>query len=141
MHPLGPLSLIHPGCVHSHQTCPINKAREGGKGKHFTCLALEESYFHKGKVFNPPPHTRMASQGTKRTGRCDFFKKGGKSGSRKLQTNQLDINTWKDPGKNIIKQQICEHLENNKVITRSQHGFVMNRSGQILLPSLIKLLN
>ena len=30
----------------------------------------------------------------------------------------------------IVKWSLCKHLENNAVITRSQHGFVKNKSCQ-----------
>lgn len=53
---------------------------------------------------------------------------------RKLQTNQPDVDNWKIL-EQIIKQDVCEHLENNGVVSSSQHMSAENKSCQTNLIS------
>ena len=63
-----------------------------------------------------------------------IFKKGKKEEPGNYRPDSL----ISIPGKileHIIKWTLCKHLENNAVITRSQHGFVKNKSCQTNLIS------
>lgn len=46
--------------------------------------------------------------------------------SKEIHTSQSDINSWEvcRAGHEVI----CNHLENNIVITRSQRGFIKNKT-------------
>ncbi|XP_060136500.1 uncharacterized protein LOC132592834 [Zootoca vivipara] len=54
-----------------------------------------------------------------------------KKGEREDPNNCRPVSLTFIPGKileQIIKQTVCEHLERNAVITKSQHGFLKNKS-------------
>ena len=61
-----------------------------------------------------------------------------KKGKKEEPGNYRPVSLTSIPGKifeQIIKKSVCKHLENNAVITRSQHGFVKNKSCQTNLIS------
>ena len=61
-----------------------------------------------------------------------------KKGKKRNLGNYRPISLTSIPGKileQIIKWSLCKHLENNTVITRSQHGFVKSKSCQTNLIS------
>ena len=56
-----------------------------------------------------------------------------KKGKKEEPGNYRPVSLTSIPGKileKIIKQSLCKHLESNAMITRSQHGFVKNKSCQ-----------
>ena len=69
-----------------------------------------------------------------------IFKKGKKEEPGNYRPVSLTSITSKIL-EQIVKRSLCKHLENKAVITRSQHGFVKNKSCQTNLISFFDEVN
>lgn len=66
-------------------------------------------------------------------------KSGGRGEREEDLSNYRVVTLTMRPGKtleHIIKQSVCQHLENNAAHSRSQHGFIKSKSPQINLISV-----
>ncbi|CAM4630454.1 unnamed protein product [Lepidochelys kempii] len=80
-------------------------------------------------IFEKSWKTGEIPEDWKRAHKVLIYKKGNKGNPG----NYRPVSLTSVPGKimeQIIKESICKHLEDNKVISNSQHGFVRNKSCQ-----------